>query len=112
MEVALEAVRRGIIAERDAARIGPDQERALVMIIGLMDSEEARDHSVSEFDIHMYAQEVQELGDMLDLQECDRVEPGKTFLHDEVSVDVPDFLVPLMRSFVLPAIRRILEGGA
>ena len=112
MDVVLEAVARGIIAEEDVVRIGPDQAWALGVIIEMMDSEEIQDHSASEFDIHMYSQEVQELGDFLDLQECDRVSPGKTFRHDEVSVSVPTFLIPFMRSVVLPAIREVLDGGS
>jgi len=110
MDVALEAVRRGIIAKEDAPRVGPDQARILNMMIGLMDMEEIQDHSVCEFDVEMYSQEVLELGDILDLQECDKVECGKTFEHDEVAVNVPVFLIPFMRNVVLPAIREAIQG--
>lgn len=106
-----EAVRRGIISEEDASKVGPDQAWALRVIIQIMDAEETHEHSVCEFDLDMYSHEVQELGDLLDLQDCDRVEPGKTFEHEEVAVTIPPFLVPFMRGVVLPAIREILEGG-
>ena len=111
MEVAYEAARRGIISREDVERVAPQQVWALKVIIEMMDAEHLHDHSVCEFDMRMYSQEVEELGDMLDLEGCDRVEPGKAFEHEEVSVNIPDFLVPFMRGVVLPAIREVLTGG-
>lgn len=93
------------------ASVRAEQVPIMGIILSLLEDESLHDQA-SSFDLAMYREELAELNDMADLEECDRVESGKTFAAEEPILYIPDSLVPYMRKFILPEIRRILEAGS
>lgn len=100
----------GIVEADDVERIRPEHIPAIVAVVGFMEMEEAHSDEVCDFDLCLYEEELAELADIVDLEDCDRVEPSKSFGGDEIGIQIPDSLIPFMRSVVLPAIREILSG--
>lgn len=101
----------GVVAAEDAGRIRPEHLPAITAVMGFMDMECAHSDEVCELERHLYEEELTQLADAVDLEDCDRVVPDKSFGGDEIGVNIPDSMIPFMRDFVLPAIREILNGG-
>lgn len=107
-DVVKTAVEFGILNPSDTDRVRPDHLPILTAIMGFMEIHELHSEEVHDFEVNQYEEELELLSDMVDLEDCDRVEPGKTFSNDEIAMGVPRYLIPFMRQVILPAIRREL----
>lgn len=107
-DVVSKAVVMGIVEAHDVARVCPDHMPAIMAVMEFMEMDEAHSADVCEMDMQLYMEEVMELADIMDLEDCDRVEPNKSFEHDEVGINIPDSMIPFMRGVILPALREII----
>lgn len=112
-KVVCEAIRRGLVSEEDAPRLDAPQTAALKIILELMDAESIKEFPSDPSEVYEFSREVAELNDIMDLEDCDRVEPGKSFGGEqEIELNLPVYLIPFMLRSVLPEIRKKLLGDS
>ena len=102
------AVELGILKASDTHLVRPDHLSTLAMVVEFVGNDELHSEEVCDTEVGLYEEELVALTDMVELEDCDRVEVGKSFSNDEIAIDIPRFLIPFMRNVVLPAIREQL----
>lgn len=110
--MASEIIRRaselGLVSCRD--HFSDEQERVMGILINMMENADPS-ALVPEWDVESMHDEISELNDIIDLEECDRVETGKSFLREGPELTVPGPLVPFVRGVLLPMLRDVVEKG-
>jgi hypothetical protein len=110
--MASEIIRRaselGLVSCRD--HFSDEQERLIGTLIDMMENADSSD-LVPEWEVESMHDEISELNDMLDLEECDRVEAGKSFLREGRELRIPGSLVPFVGGVLLPMLRDVVEKG-
>jgi hypothetical protein len=102
------AIQAGILDERDSGLVNQEHCGALRIVLEMMDLHQGGVPCESEME--RYRSELAELNDMLDLEDCDRVEQNKSFSHGELGITIPDWFAPFLRRSLFPAIRQMLES--
>jgi hypothetical protein len=103
------AVRMGLVDASDAEKVLPDKALVIGLLINLVESEGFRQDCVEEDEILQMESEISKLNDFLDLEECDRVEPAKSFSREGVRIHIPPSLVPFVRQAILPMLEQAIK---
>lgn len=102
----------GLIDRESADMITPDQFVAIGLFVRIAEFENLHDHSAGSEDAERMASQISELNDVLDLEDCDRVEEGKSFSRSGAEINIPVSLAPFMNDVVIPFLRTVLEKGS
>lgn len=103
------AVNRGLVSEEDSRKLNTLQMEAIRMIVEMMDDESIKEFPSDPDELDEFSREIAELNDIMDLEDCDRVEPNKSFGdEEEIELNFPIYLIPFMMRSVFPEIRKKL----
>lgn len=109
-KIVARALELGMIDESEAKKITPEQVSALQFLTEIVENG-THDHEATDEDVALMREEIEKLNDMIDLEDCDRVEKSKSFSREGAEVSIPTSLAPFMIRVILPALRKIVEAG-
>lgn len=92
-------IEKGIIGEEEWPKV-TKQHFELATFFLLASEMEEFNQMPTEFDEFAYTECLQKIQDQIDLDDCDKVLPDKSFDNDSVRIGIPTNLIPFMRGII------------
>jgi len=110
MDVITKALELGILDDEDAKLIRPEQIWAVRFMSEI--SEEKSLHDLASQDqIALMHEEISQLNDIIDLEECCRTNAENSFMPESAEISIPASVVSFMNGVVLPILRKVVQKG-
>lgn len=93
-EIKNKIIKKGIIREEDWDKASQEHLELALLFYELNEQFPSTNETVDEI---VFLSETQEINDICELKNVDKVEPNKTFESEAVKIGVPIKLIPLIR---------------
>jgi hypothetical protein len=94
-EIKNKIIKRGIIRKEDWDKASQEHLELALLFYNL--SEQFKLEGNEDVDEVVFLSETQEINDICELKNVDKVEPNKTFESESIKIGVPIKLIPLIR---------------